>query len=381
MSNPTTVHSCRLRNIGVAVTAVAAAIAVSGLYTRSVESETLNNWTAEQAIPTVAVIAPSSASNTDSLQLPGRMEAFREAPIYARIDGYLKNWQFDIGSKIHAGDKLAVIDTPDIDQQLLQAKAQLRQSEANRDQAKATADRWLSLVKSRAVSEQETEENVSTYHAREAEVKAAKANMQYLEVQKAYADITAPFDGVITARNTDVGDLISASSGSNGGSALFEVADTSKIRVYIHVPQTYVPQIDLGTDATIHVPEMPNKAYHASVVASARSVDQQSGTALMQLMVDNVDGGLMPGAYASVELHLKPRSDVLTIPASALMFNSKGLTVATVTTENTVVIKPVAIARDLGRNIEIQSGLQASDKVIVNPPDGVAQGDQVNLVL
>lgn len=138
MSNPTTVHSRRLRNIGVAVTAVAAAIAVSGLYTRSVESETLNNWTAEQAIPTVAVIAPSSASNTDSLQLPGRMEAFREAPIYARIDGYLKNWQFDIGSKIHAGDKLAVIDTPDIDQQLLQAKAQLRQSEANRDQAKAT---------------------------------------------------------------------------------------------------------------------------------------------------------------------------------------------------------------------------------------------------
>ncbi|WP_417763921.1 efflux RND transporter periplasmic adaptor subunit [Shewanella sp.] len=378
MSNPTTVHSRRLRNIGVVITAVAASIAVSGLYIRSLESETLNNWTAEQAIPTVAVITPSSASNADSLQLPGRMEAFREAPIYARIDGYLKNWQFDIGSKIHAGDKLAVIDTPDIDQQLLQAKAQLRQSEANCDQAKATADRWLSLVKSRAVSEQETEENVSAYHAREAEVKAAKANLQYLEVQKAYADIAAPFDGVITARNTDIGDLISA--GSNGGSALFEVADTSKIRVYIRVPQTYVPQIDLGTDATIHVPETPNKAYHAEVVANARSVDQQSGTTLMQLMVDNLDGGLMPGAYASVELHLKPRADVLTIPASALMFNSKGLTVATVTANNSVVIKPVTIARDLGRNIEIESGLLSTDKVIANPPDGIAQNDKVNLI-
>lgn len=378
MSKPTTVHARRLRNIGLTISVIAVAIAVSGLYTRSVESETLHEWTAAQAIPSVAVIMPSALTNAENLALPGRMEAFREAPIYARIDGYLKSWQFDIGAKIQAGDQLAVIDTPDIDQQLLQAKAQLRQSEANRDQAKATADRWLSLVKSRAVSQQETEENVSAYHAREAEVKAAAANLQYLEVQKAYADIVAPFDGVITARNTDMGDLISA--GSNGGSALFSVADTSKIRVYIRVPQTYVPQIDLGTDATIHVPEMPNKAYHASVVASARSVDQQSGTALMQLMVDNVDGGLMPGAYASVELHLKPRSDVLTIPASALMFNSKGLTVATVTGDNTVEIKSVGIARDLGRTIEIESGLLATDQVIANPPDGVAQGDLVNLV-
>lgn len=378
MSEMMTMQSKKLRNIGFAVTVIATAVAASGLYTRSVESEALSNWTAEQAVAAVSVVTPQSNANLDSIELPGRMEAFRQAPIYARIDGYLKSWNLDIGSHVESGQRLATIDTPDIDQQLLQAKAQLKQSEANRDQAKATAERWLSLVKSRAVSKQETEENVSYFHAREAEVNAALANLNFLEVQKGYAEIVAPFSGLITKRNTDEGDLIS--SGSSGGSALFEVADISQIRVYIRVPQSYVPRVTVGTEASIKVPEQPNKHYLAKVAAASRSVDLESGTSLMQILVDNTDGDLMPGAYANVELKLAPRAGVLTVPSSALIFNSDGLAVATVDNNDKVIIKKVAIARDLGRQIEIDSGLLENDRVIANPPDGVAQDEVVRVV-
>lgn len=371
-------QSHTLRNIGIGVFVVAAAVASSGLVLRAKESDALKTWTDAQAIPAVAVVNPSAGAGQMQLQLPGRLEAYRQAPIYARVNGYLKSWQLDIGSKVAAGQQLASIDTPDIDQQLMQAKAQLGVAKANAALAKSTTERWQKLAQTKAVSVQEAQQNQSAYEASLAQVRAAEANVKYLEVQQDYAAIVSPFAGVVTARNTDIGDLIS--SGSNGGQALFRIADVSRLRVYIRVPQQDVPQVPVGTLASISVPEHPNKHYQARVEASSQAVDQDSGTALMQLVMDNSQGELLPGGYASVELDLPKPKGVVTVPASAIIFDAKGLSVATVDSDNKVHLKPISIARDLGREVEVATGLTVNDKVITNPPDGVSNDTQVRVV-
>jgi RND family efflux transporter MFP subunit len=366
-----------LRLAGIIAVVVAIAIVAYGLIVRSSDSARLKDWTEAQAVPTVAVSAPSAAANGAGFELPGRVEAWQSAPIYARVSGYLKDWKYDIGAKVKAGDVLANIETPDLDQQITQARADLATAEANAALAATTAKRWQALLTSDSVSQQEVDEKNGDYAAKNALVASARANLDRLIATKGFTRIVAPFSGVVTARNTDVGALINVGAGA--GQELFDVSDTSKLRIYIAVPQSYVPSVPPGTKATLTVPERPGKTYAATVDLSAGAVDAASGTTLMQLHVDNSAGELLPGSYASVRLDIKNHVQTLSVPGSALITNAKGVSIATVDASNKVVVKPVTIARDLGKMVEIGSGLDASDRVIENPPDGVVTGAEVRI--
>ena len=366
-----------LRVAGIVVAVVAVVIVAYGAITRAAESSHLRDWTEAQALPTVSVAPPVSGANSSGLQLPGRIEAYARAPIYARVSGYLKTWKYDIGAQVKAGDLLAEIETPDLDQQLLQARADLASAQANAALAQTTAKRWNAMLGSDSVSKQEVDEKTGDFTAKQAMVKAAQANVDRIVAMKGFTRIVAPFDGTVTARETDVGQLINA--GAGGGQELFVVSDTKKLRVYVSVPQNYVPSVPPGTKATLNVPEHADKTYAATVESSAQSVAAASGTTLMQLSVDNSAGELMPGSYASVRLDMAGKTNALSVPASALIFAAKGLAVATVGSDNRVILKTVTIARDLGRIIEIGSGLAATDRVIENPPDGIANGAEVRI--
>ena len=366
-----------LRLTGAIAAIVAVVIVAYGVMTRASENARLHDWTEAQALPTVAVVTPAGGANSSGLELPGRIEAFTRAPIYARVSGYLKSWKYDIGAKVKAGDLLAEIETPDLDQQLSQARADLSTAQANAALAQTTAKRWQSLANSGAVARQDIDEKVGDYTAKQAMVKAAQANVDRLLAMKGFTRLVAPFDGVVTTRNTDVGALINV--GGAVGQELFVVSDVRKLRVYVNVPQTNVPNVQPGTAATIRVPDRPSATYAATVEASAQSVSASSGTTLMQLVVDNKAGDLLPGGYASVRLDLPGNAEALSLPASALIFDAKGLSVATVGADNRVVLKPVTISRDLGKLIEIGSGLAATDRVIESPPDGIANGAEVRI--
>jgi RND family efflux transporter MFP subunit len=368
----------RLVRVGLAFAVAVVAIVVYGLSSRAAQDSRLRDVTEAQAVPNVAVVTPSSAENTVGLDLPGRLEAYIRAPIYARVPGYLKSWKYDIGGKVKAGEILAEIDTPDLDQQLMQARANLVTAEANAKLAEITAKRWQSLEGTDAVAKQDVDTRTFTWNADIAQVKAAQATVDQLMAEEGFKRLIAPFDGIVTARDTDIGALINV--GASGGAELFIVSETSKLRVYVNVPQNYVPSVPPGTKATLTVPEHPGKTYSGTVEASAAAVNPASGTTLMQLVVDNKAGELMPGDYASIRLAVAPYANVLTVPSSALIFDSKGLAVATVTADNRVQLKTVAIERDLGAVIELSSGLSADDHVIQNPPDGIGNGAQVRIL-
>ena len=366
-----------LRLAGVIVAIVAIVIVVHGVMTRASENSRLRDWTDAQALPTVAIVSPGKNANDSGLELPGRLEAYARAPIYARVSGYIKDYKVDIGATVKTGQLLAEIETPDVDQQLSQARADLVTAQANEKLAKLTSDRWQTIVKTGAVAKQDADEKLGDYQAKQAMTAAAKANVDRLVAMKGFARITAPFDGVVTARNTDVGALINV--GSSAGQELFVVSDTHKLRMYVNVPQNYVPSVTAGTKATMIVPEHPDRKYTATVESSSQAVNATSGTTLMQLGVDNANGELLPGGYATVRLDLPSTAGVLSIPSSALIFNAKGLSVATVGNDNRVTVKPVTVARDLGKTIEIRDGLNADDKVIESPPDGIATGTEVRI--
>jgi RND family efflux transporter MFP subunit len=376
----------RLRLVGGAMVLFAIAVAAYGLGTRSSQNSSLHNLTEAQALPVVAVVTPTQAENQEGLDLPGRLEAYIRAPIYARVPGYLKSWKYDIGSKVKAGDVLAEIDTPDLDQQLMQARASLRVAEANAKLAQITAERWQSLANTDAVAKQDVDTRTFTWNANVAQVKAAQASVDQLVAEEGFKRLVAPFDGIVTARETDIGALINVGSsgggisvGSAGGAELFVVSATSKLRVYVSVPQNYVPSVPPGTKATITVPEHPGKTYSGTVEASAQAVIPTTGTTLMELVVDNSAGEMMPGDYASIHLQIPSAANVLSVPSSALIFDAKGLSIATVDSHDRVLIKPVSIERDLGSVIELASGVSPTDRVIQNPPDGVGNGDEVRL--
>jgi len=371
------VSTRKLRIAGVIGVIVALAIVVVGLVSRASGNARLREWTDTQAVPTVAVVAPAPAGASGTLDLPGRTEAYSRALIYARVSGYLKSWNVDIGAKVKAGDLLAEIEAPDLDQQLLQTKAALATAQANSALAQTTATRWQALLATGAVSKQDVDEKVGDYAAKQATVKAAQADMEREQALKGFLRIVAPFDGVVTARNTDVGALINV--GGTAGQELFVVSDTRKLRVYVSVPQTYVPSIPPGTKATITVPERPGKKYEATVEYSSQAVNVSSGSTLMQLGVDNANGDLLPGGFANVSLDLPTNASALRIPSSALLFDKNGLRVATLGKDDKVVLKKVTIARDLGQTIEIGSGLAADDRVVQNPPDGIDDGDLVHV--
>ena len=362
-----------------ALVAIAIAITVVGIgiASRASSSTQLRKWTDAQAQPVVALTTPQSTGNSSVLQLPGRLEAYSRAPIYARVNGYVKDWKVDIGGQVKAGQLLAELEAPDVDQQLSQARADLLTAQANAALAGTTAKRWQTLVKTDAVSLQEVDMKNGDFTAKQAIVKATQANVDRLEVMEDFKRIVAPFDGVVTARTTDVGALINAGSGK--GLELFVVSDTQKLRLYVNVPQNYVAQIAAGTQAQMSVPERPGETFAATVEATAQSVDPTSGATLVQLAVNNESGNLLPGAFANVRFDLRAASRNLSVPASALIFDSSGARVATLGTDNRVNLTPVTIARDLGSVIEISSGLSANDRVVDSPPDGIAKGDPVRI--
>jgi RND family efflux transporter MFP subunit len=365
----------RLRWVGGAFLFVAVVIAAQGMASRAAQSARLHALTEAQAVPTVAIVTPTPAQDHAGLVLPGRLEAYIRAPIYARVPGYLKSWQHDIGDKVRAGDVLAEIDTPDLDQQLKQARADLSVAKANAKLAQISAERWQSLAGTDAVAQQDVDQRTFTLNANIAQVKAAEANVDRLVAEQGFKHLLAPFDGVVTARETDIGALINV--GAAGGAELFVVSDTSKLRVYVNVPQNYVPSVPPGTRATIRVPEHPDRTYSGTVEASAEAVNSSSGTTLMQLIVDNSAGEMMPGDYASIHLQIAATSRVLRVPSSALVFDAKGLSIATVDADNRVRFKAVSLERDLGAVVEIASGLDPDDRVIENPPDGIGTGASV----
>ena len=352
-------------------------VVITGIRSREEASAKLRDWTDDQAIPTVAVALPDAKVLNATLDLPGRLEAYYRAPIFARVSGYLKSWSADIGARVKAGQVIADIEAPDLDQQLLQARADLASQEASAKLSEATLTRRKTLIASNFVSMQEIDERTADLSNKLASVKAGQANVERLEALAGYKKITVPFDGVVTARDTDVGALINAGGGS--GPAMFVISDITKLRVYVNVPQTYVPAIKIGAKAVITMPEYPNRTFQATVEASSQSVDVSSGTTRMQLGLDNSAGELMPGGYANVKLSLQRDTVPLHIPASALIFNQSGLRVATVGADDKVLFKTVTISRDLGRTIELSSGLSAEDRVITAPPDGLADGDRVRV--
>jgi membrane fusion protein, multidrug efflux system len=367
----------KLALFGLIAGVAAVLVVITGIRAREDSSAKLREWTDTQAIPTVAVTLPDAKVLNATLDLPGRLEAYQRAPIYARVSGYLKSWNADIGAQVKAGQVIAEIEAPDLDQQLLQARADLASQQASATLSEATLTRRRSLIASNFVSMQEIDERTADLSNKKAAVNSGQANVERLEALAGYKKITVPFDGVVTARDTDVGALINAGGGT--GPAMFVISDISRLRVYVNVPQSYVPAIRIGAKAIISMPEYPTRTFAATVEASSQSVDVSSGTTRMQLVLDNAKSELMPGGYANVKLSLQRDVVPLHVPASALIFNQNGLRVATVGPDDKVLFKTVTIARDLGRDIELASGGSLDDRIIIAPPDGIADGDQVRV--
>ncbi|MDE2355244.1 MAG: efflux RND transporter periplasmic adaptor subunit [Alphaproteobacteria bacterium] len=362
---------------------VALILVVVGVIGRITASHRTQTWTSTQAIPVVSLVAPEAESANQDLVLPGTLSAFYNAPIFARVPGYLKVWYHDIGAHVTKGELLAVIDTPDLDQQLIQAKADLNTIEAKQNLAAITARRWSSLLKQDAVSAQETDEKTGDLAATTAEVNAGKAHVGQLEALKAFSRIVAPFDGVVTARKTDIGYLINAGAGASPTSELFDVAEVDKLRLYVSVPQVYGARIKPGVKASLTVPEYPGRPFPATLVTTANAVSDRSGTILVELIVDNRDGALKAGDYAQVTFDMPGDAAAggaaVRLPSSVLIFRGKSAEVAVLGPNDRVVMKPVTVGRDLGDSIEISAGLSPTDRVINNPPDSITQGELVRV--
>jgi RND family efflux transporter MFP subunit len=361
---------------GLIAAAIAAAIVGAGLVQRQSRAAQLHSGAEQRAVPTVALLAPSQAKAAP-MELQARIEPWARAPIYARVSGYLKGWNVDIGGKVKAGQLLGEIEVPDLDQQLLQAKAELATARSNLSLAASTSRRWQELLAADAVSRQEADEKAGDLAARQSVAGALQANVDRVEALHRYTRLVAPFAGVITARNTDVGALIGV-GGAQGGE-LFVVSDISKLRVYVSVPQRQVALVRNGGQAELSVPERPGRVFHATVRSMSEAINAGSGTMLAQLTVDNEDGELLPGGYATVRFPAPALSPGLSVPPGALIINQHGVRVAVLNDDNTVRLKPVTIARDLGNVIELAGGIGPGDRVVGNPPDGIASGDPVRV--
>ena len=381
MSNESEVQSPKtLRHIKLVASVAALALAgivALGISSRVHAKQKLTSWTNEQAIPTVVTVSPKPIGSSQPLVLPGTLAAEVNAPIYARVPGYLHAWYADIGTHVKAGQLLGEIDTPDLDQQLQQARGDLQNSIANQKLAAVTAQRWTRMLGQGSVSQQDTDEKTSDLTAKQAIVDANQANVRRLEALESFKKLVAPFDGIVTARNTDVGQLINVGSGSN--QALFTVSDAHKLRVYVSAPQVDAAAIQSGLAATITVPERPGMTFKAKMVDTSNAITPSSGTLLVQLTVDNSAGLLFPGEYTAVHLALPGDTNTVTIPASSLIFRQDGLQVAVVGKDDRAQLRSVTISTDLGSTVQISSGLRPDDKVINNPPDSLVQGDLVRL--
>lgn len=352
-------------------------VAYTGISGRRHEGANLKQWTHEQAIPPVAVVTPKRAEEARELVLPGNVEAFYSANIHGQVKGYVQEWRKDIGAKVHQGEVLAVVDTPELDQSIAVAQSEVEKAKANLALAKVTAARWDSLRKTAAVSQQAADEKDADARARAAEVDAAQSNLDRLKAEKAFANIVAPFDGVVTARNVDVGSLVRA-DGANSP-ALFTVADIHQMRIYVPVPETYAAELKNGMKATLELPEYPDRTFDATIVTTAHAIDQKSRTLLVELLADNKDGLLNPGAFTRVHFSIPPDADTFTIPPSAMLYRDTAPKVATVTPDNRIALKKVHIARDLGTAVEI-TGLSPDERIVANPPDSIVDGEEVRVM-
>jgi RND family efflux transporter MFP subunit len=366
-----------LKPAGYAGAGLALLVLAGGLASRGVAGAALKAWTLDAAVPTVAVIHPSAESGSQGLTLPGSIEADNTAVIHARVSGYLKTWRVDIGAPVKAGQALADIDTPELDQQLAQAQANLATALANQKLARLTADRWSNLLKQDAVSQQEADEKSGDLEAKTALVQAARAEVDRLQALQGFKHIVAPFDGVVTARNTDIGALIAAGDPTAPG--LFTVADVRRLRLYVRAPEAYAAEVRVGDEAAFTVPEYPGRTFKARLAATSDAIGAQSGALLIELMVDNRDGLLKPGGYAQVAFTLPRPAGGVQIPASAVMFRQNGTAVALAGPDGRAVIRPVSIATDLGPAVEIASGLSPADRLIDNPPDSLTDGEPVRI--
>ena len=366
-----------LRSVGIAASIIACGVAAYGIIERDRTGRQLENWANARAVPTVTVIPPKQAAGARELVLPGDVQAYFEAPIYARVSGYLKMWSQDIGAHVKAGQELAAIDAPDLDDQVEQVRNDLATGEAKLRFAELTARRWRGLLSSNAVSQQTTDEKEGDAEAQRAAVEAEKSSVHRLEALENFKRIVAPFDGVVTARNTDVGALINV--GSNNGAPLFKVADIHEMRVYVRIPQSYMSQISVGMNATLHVPQYADREFVATVVTTANAVAKESRTVLVELQADNADGKLWPGAFADVHFQLKQDPNILEVPTSAVIFRQAGPQLAMVGQDNKIFLKDVQTGRNLGSDIEILSGVKIGDQVVDNPPETLDSGDSVKI--
>ena len=359
--------------------AVIALILGVGVYSRFVNASDLKTWTQSTDTPTVALVRPTAESGGQSLTLPGALQAFDDANLYSRAPGYIHAWYKDIGAQVKKGDLLATIDTPELDQQISQAQADLGEAQAAQKLSETTAQRWQSLLPSDAVSKQDVEEKQEDLQSKTSAVKASQANLDRLEALKNFSRIVAPFDGVVTKRTADIGSLVTGSPGV-AGEPLFAVSDVHDLRVYVNVPQSYSASIKPGMLVSLTVPEYPGQTFPAKLITTSDAISAQSSTLLVEFQVDNSAGQLKAGDYAQVKMGLPTANGSnLELPASALLFRSGGLKVATLGANNHVVLKPITVATDLGSAVIVATGLDANDKVINNPPDSLANGDLVRV--
>ena len=367
--------------VALVVLAVAAALLGLGIYSgvraRSAADATLRRVTDEDAIPTVSVVSPKPGAPTREIQLPGTTQAFTDAPIFARTSGYLKRWYFDIGTHVKEGQLLAEIASPEVDQQLAQARADLETTQANLRQAQITADRWQALLESGAVSKQETDQAVNSLRATKATVESNAANVRRLEQLQGFEKIYAPFDGVVTARNTDIGALIDAGS-TTSGRELFHMAAIHRLRVFVAVPEVYSRAARSGASAALTLDEFPGKTFHGTLVRNANAIDLASRTLLVEVDVDNPLGELLPGAYVFVHLQLPREIPSVTVPANTLLFRAEGLQVGVVR-DGRAQLVPVTVGHDYGATVEILTGIQPTDQIIVSPSDSLISGTRVRI--
>ncbi|MCL9658667.1 efflux RND transporter periplasmic adaptor subunit [Pseudomonas protegens] len=367
----------RLMLLGIGGLSLAALLVASGLAARTRHERAVVAWTETAAVPHVLVFQPQHNLLGDTLRLPAHLEAWSKAPIHARVSGYLKDWSQDIGAKVAAGQVLAHIDSPDLDQQVAQARARMIQQQANARLAQTSAERWQHLLASHSVSRQEADEKSSNAAAAKANAQAAAADYARLTALEDYKTIRAPFAGTITARHTDIGQLIKADNDSDP--ELFDLADTHKLRLYVPIPQNYASVIRPGLQAQLTVPEHPGQHFSAQLLGDSTAIDPRSGTLLAQFVAANPDGALLPGDYAEATLAIPADTHGVSIPASALIFRAQGTQVAVIDSAKRVHLRSIHIGLDLGERLVIDQGLQATDHVIDNPPDALREGDLVQL--
>jgi RND family efflux transporter MFP subunit len=360
---------------------IALVIVVVGVAGRMLHASRTAAWTDTQSVPAVSVVSPSYESDSQGLVLPGSLQAYYNAPIYSRVSGYVRAWNQDIGARVKTGQLLATIDTPELDQQIIQARANLVSAEAERDLAATTAQRWTRLLSQDAVSKQETDEKTGDLAVKTARVNAVKADLGRLQAFKAFARIVAPFDGVVTARKTDIGALVNAGSSASTTTELFDVAKVDQLRLYVSVPQNQSARLKAGVPATLSVPEYPGRSFPATVITTANAVSDRTGTLLVELLVNNTTGALKAGDYAEVRFQTADvNPQTLVLPSSALLFRKTGMVAAVVGEDDHVHLRPVTVGRDLGAVIEVDTGVRPEDRVINNPPDSLADGQLVRVV-